>query len=112
MSLSCEFRSTVVAVAALNPMKLKNPMGRSLITAMVGVILLMVAMVATASGQEARRIYIVSHGWHTGLVLPVEHLEPELLQALKAFEFWSHVEIGWATRASIAAGTQSLSPLP
>lgn len=48
-----------------------------------------------APGAPTERIWVVSHGWHTGLVLPVRALPQDLCPEIAAYTGTPFVEIGW-----------------
>lgn len=53
---------------------------------------------STASGQlefASHTVYVVSHGWHTGLVLPAKQLHDELPALNDRFQNTPYIELGW-----------------
>lgn len=44
------------------------------------------------------KIYIVSHGWHTGLVLPASTLQSRLPELKQRFGEVSYLELGWGDK--------------
>ena len=48
------------------------------------------------SGQH--KIYVVSHGWHTGLVLPAKDIQSRLPRLKDRFGNASYIEFGWGDR--------------
>lgn len=63
------------------------------------------------AGEPTRTVYLVSHGWHTGIVLRTADLAPVRWPTrahVSAFEF---VEVGWGDRAFYQAprGTSGLA---
>lgn len=53
---------------------------------------------ADGSGSRSTAMYLVSHGWHAGLVIPAEHLNriaPELQQRFGDVPYY---EIGWGDK--------------
>jgi hypothetical protein len=52
-----------------------------------------------ADDQPHRRVYLVSHGWHTGLVLERRDLPAGTLPEAADFPGASYLEIGWGDRA-------------
>ena len=48
-----------------------------------------------AANQESRIVYVVSHGWHTGVIIPREHIPEGLWPAAADFDPARHVEAGW-----------------
>ena len=45
------------------------------------------------SSREA--IYVVGHGWHTGIVVPVSAIPPEVWPEIRHFDGLDYVEFGW-----------------
>jgi len=59
-------------------------------------VLLWGALLSGLRAEEPKvRIYIVGHGWHTGLVIPFADVDLEMCPGLRYFEGWDFVEIGW-----------------
>lgn len=50
------------------------------------------------SGAGDQAIYIVSHGWHTGIVMPANSVIPRLPQLEKRFPSSPYLEFGWGDR--------------
>ncbi|NOR43271.1 MAG: TIGR02117 family protein [Gammaproteobacteria bacterium] len=48
------------------------------------------------AGQE--EIYIVSHGWHTGFVVPAKKIQSLLPKLRKRFEDIPYIEFGWGDK--------------
>lgn len=49
-------------------------------------------------GPKSRQVFVVSHGWHTGLVIPAADLQ-QRLPALKArFHDTPYLELGWGDK--------------
>ena len=48
-----------------------------------------------ASRSGRNEIYIVSHGWHTGLVLPAKDIQSRLPGLKKRFGDKAYIEFGW-----------------
>jgi len=46
----------------------------------------------------ANSIYVVSHGWHTGLVIPIGSIQTDLPEIVKRFEGAGYVEFGWGDK--------------
>mgnify|MGYP005664124805 CR=1 FL=1 len=44
------------------------------------------------------KVYIVSHGWHTGLILPTERVENHLPALRKRFGDATYIEFGWGDK--------------
>ncbi len=62
---------------------------------------------AKGGPAEGRTVYVVSHGWHTGLVVPARQIQ-ERLHTLKArFGPTPHIEFGWGDRAFYPAAEVS-----
>ena len=49
--------------------------------------------VPAAVGQE--QIYVVSHGWHTGIVIPAKRIQNLLPELRKRFGDIPYIEFGW-----------------
>ncbi len=65
-----------------------------------------IATVATADARdEAVRIYVIGHGWHTGLVIPMAGVVVEQCPVLQIFDGWPFVEIGWGDEGFYRGGT-------
>lgn len=52
----------------------------------------------TPGDPSTRPVYVVRHGWHTGLVLRVADLTAAGLPGLGDFETADHIEVGWGDR--------------
>lgn len=67
-------------------------------------------MISSVSAQEKHtvRIYVVGHGWHTGLVIPLSDVAVEKCPGLRRFEGWEYVEIGWGDEG-FYRGAESIS---
>lgn len=50
------------------------------------------------STPTSKDIYIVSHGWHTGFVIPAETIQSELPQLVKRFGKTPYLEFGWGDK--------------
>ena len=50
------------------------------------------------SADDSTAIYVVRHGWHTGIVIPGDKLNPELEILNSTFGHASYYEIGWGDR--------------
>jgi uncharacterized protein (TIGR02117 family) len=48
--------------------------------------------------SPAHRIHVVSHGWHTGLVVPAAHLNQRIPALAKRFGHPAYYEIGWGDK--------------
>jgi len=53
---------------------------------------------AMFNNDGANIIYIVSHGWHTGIVLPVNSIEKDLPALKNRFEKAEYIEFGWGDK--------------
>jgi uncharacterized protein (TIGR02117 family) len=51
-----------------------------------------------ASGETGKRIFVVNHGWHTGIVLKKADIAPGLLPEAKDLPTGDSLEIGWGDR--------------
>lgn len=47
------------------------------------------------SEPDAKTIYVVGHGWHTGLVLRTRDIQPEILPEIRNYQHTEFVELGW-----------------
>ncbi|MEN8142478.1 MAG: DUF2459 domain-containing protein [Thermodesulfobacteriota bacterium] len=54
--------------------------------------------------QEKRSIYVVNHGWHTGIVVAADSLGPELSFLKKQFKNGRYYEFGWGDERFYRAG--------
>ncbi len=45
--------------------------------------------------SSPKKVYIVSHGWHTGIVVPTETIQKQLPQLKKRFKNTPFIEFGW-----------------
>jgi len=45
--------------------------------------------------ETVRKIYIVNHGWHTGLVLPASLIQSRIPELQKRFGDINYIEFGW-----------------
>ncbi|MDR2188213.1 MAG: TIGR02117 family protein [Azonexus sp.] len=52
------------------------------------------------SGEATRSttVYVVSHGWHTGLVIPSEHMNAKIPELKQRFKEAAYYEIGWGDK--------------
>lgn len=48
-----------------------------------------------SAGKSDNEIYIVSHGWHTGFVLPADDVQRRLPELEKRFGNTAYIEFGW-----------------
>ncbi|MFD1691703.1 DUF2459 domain-containing protein [Azotobacter chroococcum] len=48
-----------------------------------------------SAGKGDNEIYIVSHGWHTGFVLPADDVQRRLPELEKRFGNTAYIEFGW-----------------
>lgn len=49
----------------------------------------------TFSGSGNNEVYVVSHGWHTGIVVPAKDIQKELQKLMKRFGSSQYIEFGW-----------------
>lgn len=49
----------------------------------------------TTSGERDQRLYVASHGWHTGIILERENLNDLIPSLAKRFPDCDYYEIGW-----------------
>jgi uncharacterized protein (TIGR02117 family) len=57
------------------------------------------------NGEVAKSVYVVSHGWHTGLVVKVDDLPEGLLPEKYKFSEAKFLEIGWGDKGFYQAQT-------
>lgn len=50
------------------------------------------------SGKGNKKIYVVSHGWHTGFVVPSEHIYKEVPELKDRFGDIRSIEFGWGDK--------------
>lgn len=50
------------------------------------------------SESPNQTIYVVSHGWHTGFVIPAEEISAQLPQLRERFPDTSRIEFGWGDK--------------
>jgi uncharacterized protein (TIGR02117 family) len=50
---------------------------------------------SASSGERKQRIYVASHGWHTGIVLERDYLNQRMPSLAKRFPDSDYYEIGW-----------------
>ncbi len=60
-----------------------------------------------AGAPDAVRIWVVSHGWHTGIVVPRAHALPALAGE---FPDAAYLEIGWGDEGFYTAPDQDIGP--
>jgi len=53
---------------------------------------------APESAEDSRTIYVVRHGWHTGIVIPDDGLNSELKFLNSTFGSHPYYEIGWGDK--------------
>ncbi|MFT4547311.1 MAG: hypothetical protein ACI9UA_006068 [Pseudoalteromonas tetraodonis] len=96
------------------PQQRKEPllMGVNLVVRLVLVLVVTLVLPSAALatetpsvGEEPVRIYVVGHGWHTGLVVPNETDLLKECPALGRFAGWEFVEIGWGDEGFYRGGT-------
>ena len=47
------------------------------------------------AGQKQKSVYVVNHGWHTGLIIPCDEIPPGLWRAARDFAPARYLEAGW-----------------
>ncbi|WP_027857139.1 TIGR02117 family protein [Marinobacterium jannaschii] len=57
-----------------------------------------VAYSGTYSGAGPHRLYVVSHGWHTGLVVPAPPIQAEIPALYQRFSDTPFIEFGWGDK--------------
>lgn len=50
------------------------------------------------SDNDKKEIYVVSHGWHTGIVVSSKNISPELSFLFPYFDRAEYFEIGWGDK--------------
>ncbi len=58
----------------------------------------------TFTGLGDHAVFVVSHGWHTGIVLPAELLTDDNPQLKERFGDVAYLEVGWGDEAFYQAG--------
>lgn len=53
---------------------------------------------AAYSGTRSTEVYVVSHGWHTGLVVPSEKIFESLPELKQKFSQFAYIEFGWGDK--------------
>jgi uncharacterized protein (TIGR02117 family) len=74
-----------------------------------GILLWLMISGVSARDSNRVRVYVVGHGWHTGLVIPLSEVDMEDCPGLRHFDGWEYVEIGWGDEG-FYRGTDSISP--
>jgi len=54
--------------------------------------------------RQTIEIFVVSHGWHTGLILPGRQIRQKLPGLLKRFTGAAYIEFGWGDQEFYQAG--------
>ncbi|MDX1755740.1 MAG: TIGR02117 family protein [Marinobacter sp.] len=54
---------------------------------------------ARAGDARTIRLYVVGHGWHVGLMLAADHLDPMVPQLKDRFHEAAYYELGWGDEA-------------
>jgi len=57
-----------------------------------------VEYIAQGFEEKNREIYIASHGWHTGFVIPAELIQEYLPQLKERFNHTPYLEFGWGDK--------------
>lgn len=60
-------------------------------------------------GESQKTVYVVSNGWHAGLVLHVAEIDPDVLPELKPLSHRRFLEVGWGDEGFYRATTLSLN---
>ena len=64
---------------------------------------------ASKQGQEGEiAIYVVGHGWHTGIVIPREHIPDHLWPEHRDLPEARYIEVGWGDKAFYQADKATL----
>ncbi|MCH8829764.1 MAG: DUF2459 domain-containing protein, partial [Planctomycetes bacterium] len=50
---------------------------------------------ASASSSDSKTIYLVGHGWHTGIIVKIDDVNPEIWPESRDFPRRRFLEIGW-----------------
>ncbi|WP_024297607.1 TIGR02117 family protein [Methylomicrobium lacus] len=52
------------------------------------------------NGNDARlnRVFVASHGWHTGLIIPARHLDDAVPELKRRFGSAPYYEVGWGDK--------------
>lgn len=58
----------------------------------------------TGPGESGREVYVVSHDWHTGIVIPASLIQEQLPELKKRFGNMPYMEFGWGDKAFYQAG--------
>ncbi len=45
--------------------------------------------------MTAKTIFVTSHGWHTGIVIPVQHISKKIWPESQEFKNFDYIEVGW-----------------
>ena len=64
---------------------------------------------ALPSPAAAQTVDVMSHGWHTGIVIPVDARSSALIPALRHFQEYRWVEVSWGDERFFRAG--AISPI-
>ncbi len=59
--------------------------------------------------SDSVNLYIVNHGWHAGLILPITSVQEEQLPLVSDFPRARYLEIGWGDAAFYQAREPTLS---
>jgi uncharacterized protein (TIGR02117 family) len=52
-----------------------------------------------AEGEAVRAVYVISHGWHTGIAVRTDDIPSDLWPEHRDFAGAEYVEVGWGNRA-------------
>ena len=47
---------------------------------------------------KSQQVHVVSHGWHTGLVVPAEIITQQIPQLKQRFDGYPYIEFGWGDK--------------
>jgi uncharacterized protein (TIGR02117 family) len=59
-------------------------------------------------GSKTTKIFIVGHGWHTGIVIPITNISEELIPEASDFQGFEYIEIGSGDEAYYRSERPSL----
>ena len=57
-----------------------------------------VEVIPSNTTKSGREVFVVSHGWHTGLVVPAELIQAHLPDLNKRFKGIPYIEFGWGDK--------------
>lgn len=50
-------------------------------------------------GETTVNVFVISHGWHTGIIVPREAVDPNAFKEMADFDSFRFVEFGWGERS-------------